>query len=69
MRRGKLGWQVFIAVLAVALAAVLAVGVLTRIAFSSAFSAYVQTMMPSGKGWAWGAFWWRTLPIRRFATA
>ena len=54
MRRGQLGWQVFVAVLAVALAAVLAVGVLTRLAFSSAFSAYVQTLTPMRQGMGMG---------------
>src|SRR5512139_2705346 len=54
MRRGQLGWQVFVAVLAVALAAVLAVGVLTRLAFQSAFSAYVETMMPARQGMGMG---------------
>jgi two-component system sensor histidine kinase BaeS len=54
MRRGQLAWQVFIAVLAVALAAVLAVGVLTRLAFSSAFSAYVQTLTPMRQGMGMG---------------
>ncbi len=54
MRRANLGWQVFVAVLAVALAAVLAVGVLTRLAFQSAFSAYVETMMPTRQGMGMG---------------
>ncbi len=46
MRRWQLAWQVFAAALAVALVAILAVGVLTRLAFSSAFSTYVQSIMP-----------------------
>jgi signal transduction histidine kinase len=54
VRRGNLAWQVFAAVLAVALAAVLAVGVLTRVAFSSAFSAYVQALTPMRQGMGMG---------------
>jgi signal transduction histidine kinase len=43
-------WQLFLSILAVALGAVLAVGLITRAVFSAAFDAYLQTLPAAGAG-------------------
>jgi signal transduction histidine kinase len=43
-------WQLFLSILAVALGAVLAVGLITRAVFSAAFDAYLQTLPTAGAG-------------------
>ena len=54
MRRTELAWQAFIGILVVALGAVLAVGLMTRAAFTRAFSEYLGALHQPAPGMGMG---------------